>query len=472
MSQVASLEIQYCTTNKREKPYISFQEALLLGQAPLPDGGLFMPTRIPRLSDRELFALIPRIKKQPYWKIAFEVLRLWFSQTEISDDDLRDLVKRAYTFNPEFETINQSVHIMRLDTGPTFSFKDYAMRLLALLFRYFKAKMTLLTATSGDTGSAFTDAFRESDGSNILAMAIQGTFDECQNLVRRAFADPELSYLCLSSANSINIGRLLPQIVYYFYAFAHLVDDIKKMVFSVPSGNFGNMMGVIFAREMGLPIEKIVVATNANDEFPLFWSTGRYSPIIPSRNCDSNAMNVGNPSNLRRLIHMYDGHLSNDGVLLQVPNMEKLRKDIFATSISDRDTWAAVKRVYYLSDNACVLEPHGAVAFAGLDLARKLMHYSQDSVHVLLETAHPAKFVDTMQEKADITIELPEALQRLLQGVEKYTVLEKTGNEDSMYEALKRYIQSSFDSPDGIQGLVLFPLNEVSELQRRQMTVY
>ena len=470
MAQAATLPITYCTTNDSKKIF-SFREALLMGQAPAPDNGLFVPIRVPHISRQEMLAFVPLIKKQPYWKIAYEVLRPWFTEQEISDADLKALLKKAYTFEPTLEEIQRFTYIMRLDTGPTFSFKDYAMRLLALLFRYFGFKITIITATSGDTGSAFTDGFRTGDGSNILALAVEATFDVCQNLARRVFADPDLAYLHLSSANSINIGRILAQIVYYFYAYAWVVDEICKLTLAIPSGNFGDMMGAVFAKEMGLWIHKIIVATNANNEFPLFWRTGIYNPIDPSINCDSNAMNVGNPSNLRRVFQRYGGHLSNDGVILEMPDMDALHRDIFATSVCDEATWDAIDRMNYFSKGSCIIEPHGAVALVGLERYMSLVRIYGENINIILETAHPAKFADTMKSKGGIEVPLPNKLQELLGRSEKYDVLSKKSPDD-MYESLKEYIKKHFDTPQGIQGLVLFPRYEVSELQRRQMTVY
>jgi threonine synthase len=233
------------------------------------------------------------------------------------------------------------IHVLRLDQGPTASFKDFAARMMArLMGRFLKEdgqQLTILTATSGDTGSAVAHAFHKIPGvrvivlfpiaevsvsqrklmttlrDNIRTIAVDGKFDDCQAMVKRAFADPALKHIPLSSANSINIGRLLPQSVYYFYAASRIAKPGEPMVFSIPSGNFGDAMGAVVAREMGLPVKKIIAPVNDNDEFPRFLATGRYEKISPSRNSVSNAMNVGHPSNLARLVAVYGGQMDEAG---------------------------------------------------------------------------------------------------------------------------------------------------------------
>ncbi|MDD1733539.1 MAG: threonine synthase, partial [Methanothrix sp.] len=224
-------------------------------------------------------------------------------------------------------------------------------------------------------------------GSNIFPLAVEGKFDDCQALVKQAFVDPELSLLNLSSANSINIGRLLPQAVYYFYARSRVAAPDQKVIFSVPSGNFGDLMGGLLAMKMGLPVKRFVVATNENDEFPRFMQTGLYEPIRPSKNCISNAMNVGHPSNLARLFSLYGGQMDEIGRVNRQPDLSAMRQDLYAVSITDEETRRTIKEAF--SQHKVLLEPHGAVAWAGL--MRYLQRCGDWRGCISLETADPAK---------------------------------------------------------------------------------
>ena len=295
--------IRYYSTNRHIdpasglKPYkdtVSFSEALLVGQA--PDEGLFMPCRIPTLSESSIAAL----KNRPYAATAWLVVDAFLSE-DIPSDRLRWAVEDAYTFDVPLERVSGRKHIMRLDRGPTASFKDFAARLMARLMSILRdpaRRLHVLVATSGDTGSAVGEAFKglqgidvtilypreevsgrqkkqlDSIGGNVQAISVQGKFDDCQNLVKEAFADPSLTDLNLTSANSINFGRILPQIVYYIYAYAQLAEPGEEIVFSVPSGNFGDALGCEYARRMGLPVRKLVMASNENDEFPRYMENG------------------------------------------------------------------------------------------------------------------------------------------------------------------------------------------------------
>ena len=438
----------YYSTNLQAKP-VTFREALLKGLA--PDRGLFMPRELPTISAEEL----RHFSSLKYADIAFEVARK-FLHEEIADEDLLTIVNDAYTFPIPLEQVYERKYVMRLDHGPTASFKDFAARMMGRLMQYFLRQedrdLLILTATSGDTGSAIANAFYGLDNikvvilyperevterqrkqmttleKNIQILAIDGKFDDCQALVKQAFADPELAYLPLSSANSINIGRLLPQIIYYVYAYAKLCDAGKdeQIIFSVPSGNFGNLMGGLLAKHIGLPVKKFVVATNENDEFPIFLATGDYEKIVPSRNCISSAMNVGHPSNVARLITLYGGNMDETGKIHQAPDFERLRKDMFAISISDAETKETIKRAY--SDHDLLLEPHGAVAWAGL------LHYftvfpqdaDADQACVSIETAHPAKFPQEIRQVLGIDPELPPSLEGLEDKPEYVVKLDKS----------------------------------------------
>jgi threonine synthase len=446
--------IMYESTNGKA-PKATFGEALLAGQA--PDGGLYMPEKVPNIRLQEIAAL----KGRPYAEVAYEVTGK-FLEGEIPDKGLKKITEEAYTFPVPLERVSDRVYVMRLDRGPTAAFKDFAARMMAQLMQYFLKKegkrILILTATSGDTGSAVAHAFHGADnidvvvlfpkrevtemqrrqmttlGGNVSCLAVDGKFDDCQRLVKQAFSDPELKSLGLSSANSINFGRLLPQTVYYFYAYANLAEKAgEKIVFSVPSGNFGNLMGGVFAREMGLPVGRFVVATNENDEFPRFLETGEYKPIRPSRECISNAMNVGNPSNLARLIHMYEGLLDEKGVLCKTPNMEEMRKDFYSVSVSDGKTRDAIKEVY--DKYSLILEPHGAVGWAGL--TSYLKESGWNGLSVCLETADPAKFPEEITRVLGIKPKTPESMLGLLEKKEYYE------EAPSDYGSIKRFLTAT-----------------------------
>jgi len=287
-----------------QSPAVNLRAALLHGLA--PDRGLYLPKEFPRLTWEEMAAFA----KLPYHEIAFRVLSK-FTTGVIPDADLSAMCRSAYNFPVPLEIVNVRIFLMRLDQGPTASFKDFAAQMMARMFGPFlreeNRQVTILTATSGDTGAAVAHAFHKIPGvrvivlfpaaevsvsqrklmttlkDNIRTVAIDGKFDDCQAMVKQAFADPTLKYIPLSSANSINIGRLLPQSVYYFYAASRVAQAGEPVVFSIPSGNFGDMMGAVVAREMGLPVRKIVATVNDNDAFPKFLASGSYQKISPSR---------------------------------------------------------------------------------------------------------------------------------------------------------------------------------------------
>jgi threonine synthase len=246
-------------------------------------------------------------------------------------------------------------------------------------------------------------------GGNVVAVACEAKFDQLQALVMRAFEDRELSHLNLTSANSINWGRLLPQVGYHLYSYLSVAETKEdRPVDSVASGNFGNVTADFLAMRMGKPVSRIVVATNENDEFPAFMETGIYKPIKPSRACLSNAMNVGNPSNLRRLFHLYGGSIDRQGNILRMPDMDALRRDAVGISISDHTTRLTIQEAY--ERYGIILEPHGAVAWAALK--RYLWDRSEDTLAVATETAHPAKFPEVLEEMG-VEVELPQSLRGL-----------------------------------------------------------
>lgn len=443
--------ILFRSTNEQAPP-VNLREALLIGQA--PDRGLYHPMRFPKLTREDIAAFAG----QPYHQIAFEVLR-WYTAGIVSESLLEALCQDAYNFEVPLEKVHDRVHVLRLDRGPTASFKDFAARMMARLMGRFVCEtgqpLTILTATSGDTGSAVASAFHGVEGirvivlfplaevsdrqrkqmttlrENIRTIAVDGKFDDCQALVKRAFADPALRHLALSSANSINIGRLLPQSVYYFYAAARLAQPGEPIVFAVPSGNFGDMMGAVIAGQMGLPIRKLVVPVNGNDEFPRFLGTGSYGKIEPSRACLSNAMNVGHPSNLARLVAVYGGRMDETGALHRAPDLAAMRRDLFSSSVSDQQTRGAIKAAW--EQHGLLLEPHGAVGWRGF-LDYLAVEPLNGAPAAILETAHPAKFPEEIEKVLGFTPEVPPALAALDHVPEDFDRL--TVN----YEAFRDYL--------------------------------
>ena len=252
--------------------------------------------------------------------------------------------------------------------------------------------------------------------------------------MKRAFADSELSSIPLSSANSINIGRLLPQSVYYFYAASRLAPAQEPMVFCVPSGNFGDMMGAVIAKQMGLPIQKLVVPVNGNDAFPIFLQTGSYRKIDPSRDCLSNAMNVGHPSNLARLVAIYRGRMDHTGQISVVPDLAAMRKDIFSSSISDEQTRKTILSAW--QNHRLLLEPHGAVGWSGFEDYLKAEPLKGPAA--VLETAHPAKFPDEIERILGFSPEIPPSLAALDHMAEDYDSM----NVD--YDVFRRYLLKNY----------------------------
>lgn len=422
--------IKYQSTNGKVSG-VSFREALLKGLA--PDGGLFMPEKIPDVSEDELESF----RNMPYHKIATEIIHKYTSE-EICREELMKISLDAFNFPVPLESITERKYVLHLDQGPTASFKDFAARMMSRLMQHFLSRenrnLVILTATSGDTGSAVANAFlglsnirviilypeeevsliqrkqMTTLGGNITTVAVNGKFDDCQRLVKKAFLDSDLSHLPLSSANSINIGRLLPQSVYYFYAWSRVTSNHNdKVIFSVPSGNFGNVTAGLFAKKMGLPVKKFIAATNSNDEFPVFMRTGRYVPVDPSRKCISSAMNVGHPSNLSRIFALYGGIMDEKGNILTRPS-EKLMEEIFSINVSDEATRKAIADA--MKEYNLLLEPHGAVAWQGItEYAGN--QGDADDICISLETAHPAKFPEELMKILGFTPALPPALTGL-----------------------------------------------------------
>ena len=448
-------KILYQSTNCKS-PEVSFREALLKGLA--PDGGLYMPSYIPKLTCNELEAL----SEMNYPSLATELLGKLVG-SEIEKGDLSKICHDIYTFGIPLENVKERSYLMRLDQGPTASFKDFAALMMGRLMQHFllidNKHITILTATSGDTGSAVANAFyglknirviilfptdeitdiqrkqMTTFNNNIQVIAINGKFDDCQLLAKKAFMDSSLTGMKLSSANSINIGRLLPQAVYYFWAWAQLSGKSKdEIVFSVPCGNFGNLAAGLIAKKMGLPVSRFVISTNENNEVPIFIESGKYRPIIPSRNCISSAMNVGHPSNLARIISMYNGRMDEKGIMCKEPDLEKMKEDLFAVSVNDQETRNTTESFY--NQYGKVLEPHGAVAWQGLQnyLINQSFPHREKRIFVSLETAHPAKFRNEIRNILNVETVLPESLAKIEQGNEDYISLENN------YESLKKFL--------------------------------
>jgi len=424
-----------------QSPAATLREVFHTGLA--PDGGLYLPERFPTLTPDEIAAFA----ELPYHEIALRVLSK-FTEGIISDGDLSAMCRKAYNFPIPLEKVYDRVAVMRLDQGPTASFKDFAALMMAQLMGQFLhedgKQLTILTATSGDTGAAVAHAFHNVPGirvivlfpidevslsqrklmttltGNVRTVAIDGKFDDCQAMVKQAFADPALKHIPLSSANSINIGRLLPQSVYYFYAASRLAKPGEPIVFSVPSGNFGDMMGAVVARQMGLPVKKIIASVNDNDAFPKFLASGHYEKISPSRNSVSNAMNVGHPSNLARLVAIYGGRMDETGKIHQQPDLAAMRRDLFSSSISDQRTRETIREVW--NKYGLLLEAHGAVAWRGFEdwlesemvgRASSRAGSSVASPHhptVILETANPAKFPEEIEKTIGFAPDVPPAM--------------------------------------------------------------
>jgi threonine synthase len=452
--------ILYYSTNLQAPP-VTFKEALLKGLA--PDKGLYMPETIPGMTPEEL----QQLADGEYYEVAYAVSQKLFAG-QIPNEELLTIVKEAYNFPVPLENVYHRTYVMRLDQGPTASFKDFAARMMGRVMQYFLTQdnrnLVILTATSGDTGSAIANAFYGLENiqviilypenevtdrqrkqmttleKNIRTIALQGKFDDCQAMVKRAFADAELDDLNLSSANSINIGRLLPQTMYYIYAFVRLSNQHNgdQVIFSVPSGNFGDLMGGLIAKKMGLPVKKFVVVTNENNEFPKFVASGEYQKIVPSRNCISSAMNVGHPSNIARLIALYGGQMDETGRIAKAPDLALIRNEMYAVEISDEETKATIQEAY--ENYQLMLEPHGAVGWAGL--ARYLAEYpaddTPDQLCIALETAHPAKFPREIRDILSLNPALPPSLEGL---EEKKEVFVRMSND---YEEFKRYLKKNY----------------------------
>ncbi len=395
---------------------LKFLEAVVMGMA--PNGGLYVPQYIPKLEND----FWDKIKTQSFRETAYDILSKFIDEDEI---DLNKIIRSAFNFPVEMNKLDEHIAVLELFHGHSNAFKDFGARFLAAVLSEYAIKndieITILVATSGDTGSAVGKAFYNAKninvkllypsgkvseiqekqlttiGGNVTAVEVNGTFDDCQRLVKTAFADDELrEKINLSSANSINIARLLPQALYYFEIYKYF-DSTDDLILSVPSGNLGNLTGALIANKMGLPISTIVSALNANDVFHQYVATGKYEPrnAIPTI---SNAMDVGAPNNLERIVHLFN------------EDLESLRGVIKTTSITDEETLETIKLIY--NKYNYVVCPHTAVAAASLF---KIYPEILDSGKaVISSTAHPAKFLDIYDENIKSNIQIPEQLQEAI----------------------------------------------------------
>lgn len=401
----------YSTKNKNE--FTTLKEAVLKG---LPDdNGLYMPEKIPILPE----SFIKNLKQHSFQSIAFEVSKTLL-QGALPENDLKHIVEHAVSFPAPLVSIDEDTHFLELFHGPSLAFKDFGARFMAQLMGYFnreeKKELVILVATSGDTGGAVAAGFYKTPGikivilypsgkvsmlqekqlttlgENIMALEINGTFDDCQALVKQAFLDKQLNAkIRLSSANSINIARLIPQSFYYYEAYKQLKNTDKPTVFSIPSGNFGNLTAGLLAKRMGLPIHRFIAATNINDIVPHYLHTGDYKPKSSVRTL-SNAMDVGNPSNFARMNELYAGSWS------------EMKRDILGFAFDDAATQKAMVDVFEKYNY--VMDPHGAVGY----LALKHYRNHKNANGIILETAHPAKFLDDVESILKRKIEIPEKL--------------------------------------------------------------
>lgn len=410
--------MRYISTLGKTEP-VDFKTALLKGLA--PDGGLFMPESIPPLDPAEILRL-----SRDFHALSFKVLQPFIGD-KIPEEDLKTIIQDAFNFPVPLTPLGDDITLVELFHGPTFAFKDFAARFMARTMSYFlrDTELTILVATSGDTGSAIGNAYwglpniqvrilypsgkvsplQEKQlttmGGNIGAFEVEGTFDDCQRLVKAAFMDEDLNKKRnLSSANSINIGRLLPQATYYAFAFGQVMSDQPTTQVCVPSGNFGNLTAGLMAKRMGIPIPQFIAATNANTVVPEYLQSGEYKPR-PSVKTLANAMDVGDPSNFSRMRFLY-----NDSV-------EAMRRDIIGFSVTDDEIRATIRATF---ENAgIVIDPHTAVGVKATQKYRKATGDNRPTL--VMSTAHPAKFMEIVEpivSQLGQTVPLPEGLRACL----------------------------------------------------------
>src|SRR5687768_1312 len=428
----------YYSTNK-QSPKVNFKEATIQGQA--PDKGLYFPEHIPSVP----VDLIQNIGSYSNEEIGYQVVKPYVGDT-IPENILRDIVRETINFDIPLVQITENIAALELYHGPTLAFKDVGARFMSRCLGYFvqeeHRKVTVLVATSGDTGGAVANGFYNVDGvevvilypsgkvssvqekqlttlgNNIHALEVSGTFDDCQQMVKQVFADEELNrHLFLTSANSINVARWLPQQLYYFFAYKQWVDKGNPPVISVPSGNFGNICAGILAHISGLPVAHFIAACNANDVVPKFMQTRNYVPQAAVATL-SNAMDVGNPSNFIRILEIFHHEFKD------------LQQLFTCVSITDEETRQTLKEV--LATKNYLLDPHGAVGY--LALSRYLKDFPQQK-GIVLEATHPVKFYDVVEPVIGAAVPIPS-------GIRDQLLLDKKSTEIAADAGqLKRFLQ-------------------------------
>jgi threonine synthase len=426
--------MKYYSLNK-QTPDVSFKEAVINGLA--PDKGLYFPKTIPTLH-KDFFV---NIDQYSFHEIAFEVIKPYVTP-DIPEDELQKIITDSLNFPIPLVSLEKNLFTLELFHGPTMAFKDIGARFMARCLAYFnkneETPVTILVATSGDTGSAVANGFLGVNGvdvvilypkgkvskiqekqlttlgQNITAIEIDGVFDDCQDMVKTAFLDTEITKKRrLTSANSINIARWLPQMFYYFFMYKQLRERTKDIVVSVPSGNFGNICAGMLAQQMGLPIKRFIASVNANKVVPNYLRTRNYVPIRSIQTI-SNAMDVGNPSNFVRIKELYK------------QNFELLQQHLTAFSYTDTETKEAMIELHDKYDYTA--DPHGAVGYLGLK-----EHLKSDETGIFIETAHPIKFLDVVKEVLKMKLEIPEQIQKVIRK-KKVSIPIKT------YEELKAFL--------------------------------
>jgi threonine synthase len=417
-----------------KSPKTSFKNAVVQGLA--KDRGIYFPDNITPLSKD----FIENISEYTNHEIAYEVIKQ-FVGDEIPTEKLKEIIAATVSFDFPLVKVDDNIASLELFHGPTMAFKDVGAKFMAQCLEYFNQgnteEITVLVATSGDTGGAVANGFlgakgvnvvilypsgKVSDiqekqlttlGQNITALEVAGVFDDCQEMVKTAFLDEEITKK-LTSANSINIARWLPQMFYFFFAYKELHKQHKALTFSVPSGNFGNICAGVMAQKLGLPIQHFVASTNINDTVPNYLVNGIYTPK-PSKTTISNAMDVGNPSNFIRIQELFNNDL------------ESLKNAFSSYSFTDEETRETMKKIY--SNSGYVADPHGAVGYLGL----KKHGLKETEFGVFLETAHPVKFLDVVEGTLPVKVEIPAQIQKVINN-------KKVAIQVANYEDLKAFL--------------------------------
>ncbi len=430
--------MKYYSTNGKA-PIADLHKAVVKGLA--EDRGLYMPERINKLPQ----AFFDDIEKMSFQEIAYTVASAFFGE-DVDPDALHDIVYDTLSFDCPVVQVKDTIYTLELFHGPTLAFKDVGARFMARLLQYFirqeqgNQQVNVLVATSGDTGSAVANGFLGVDGihvyvlypkgkvspiqecqfttlgKNITAIEVDGVFDDCQALVKSAFMDAELNqHMKLTSANSINVARFLPQAFYYFNAYARMKEQGKadNLVMCVPSGNFGNICAALFGHQMGLPIKRFIAANNANDIFFKYLQTGKYEPKA-SKQTLANAMDVGDPSNFARIYDLYG------------KSHERITSLISGATYTDDMIRQAMRACY--EDTKYILDPHGACGYQALTDGLQ-----PDEVGVFCETAHPAKFKEKVDEILGIDVEIPERLANFMRGQKQSVPMTKDFTDFKQY---------------------------------------